>query len=235
MAFRRWMLAMPMGVALGVLSLGSLILCGCGGDDSEPYAELDKRFPEGRPGVADVETRMKDAAYVAQISDAASDISRLTAAAEKAKREVELHRETKRAALAKRLKAEPRDAVLADALAKDAHYQALLKAAAEAEAAIEAKKQANIAMIRQRIYADQTAYDALRAEADAKAKKAGLPTRTEQQVKAAAEQLEKDQAAKATDTKAATAAPAAPAAPSEVPPAASAAPQAGQPEAAPEK
>lgn len=168
-----------------VCLLGALIFQGCGKDESEPYAELDKRFPEGRPGVADVAERTQDAEYMARLRQRAGEFTALSQAAAKAKATAEHFRAQLVAALAKRVKREPPPAMVEQELAKNDHYQALLKAQREAEAAVEAKRRENGEAIRARMRAGQAAYDALRAEADAKAKAAGLPTRAEREAKAA--------------------------------------------------
>ena len=50
---------------------GSLIFQGCGGDDpapeANPYAALEEAFPEGMPGLDDVDVRAQDKAYLESI------------------------------------------------------------------------------------------------------------------------------------------------------------------------
>lgn len=157
--------------------LGALIFQGCGKDDPEPYAELDRRFPEGRPGIADVEERAQDAAYMARLRVAAGEFAHLSQAAQKAASAADHFRGQLAAALAKRIGREPPAAMLEAELAKNDHYQGLLKAQREAEAALAEKRRENEAAIRARMNAGRDAYDALRAEADAKARAAGLPVR----------------------------------------------------------
>lgn len=183
---------------------GALIFQGCGKDEPEPYAALDGRFPEGRPGLADVAERTQDAEYMARLRERAGEFAASSQAAAKAKSAAEHFRGQLVAALAKRVKREPPAAMVGQELAKNDHYQALLKAQREAEAALEAKRRENVAAIRARMTAGRDAYDALRAEADAKAKAAGLPVRAAREAKAAEPKLkERALPAKATpDTQA---------------------------------
>ncbi len=164
---------------------GALIFQGCGKDEPEPYAELDWRFPEGRPALADVAERAQDAEYMARLRVAADEFTRLSQAAAKAKSAADHFKGQLTAALAKRVGREPPAAMLEAELAKNDHYQGLLKAQREAEAALLAKRRENEAAIRARMTADRDAYDALRAEADARAKAAGLPTRAAREAEAA--------------------------------------------------
>ena len=164
---------------------GTLIFQGCGKDEPGPYAALDERFPKGRPGFADVAERTQDAEYMAQLRERAGEFVALSQAATKAKSAAEHFRGQLVAALTRRVKREPPPAMVAQELAKNDHYQALLKAQREAEAALEAKRQENVAAIRARMTAERDAYDALRAEADAKARAAGLPTRAAREAEAA--------------------------------------------------
>ncbi len=166
--------------------LGALIFQGCGEDEPKPYADLDERFPEGRPGITGVAERAQDAEYLAQVRSGAAEFVQLSQAAASARSAAEHFKEQLVKGLEKRLGHEPSLGVVADTLAKNDHYQQLLKAQQEAEAAMEAKRLANVALIRARMSAERDAYDALRAEADARAKAAGLPTRAEEEAQKAA-------------------------------------------------
>lgn len=171
---------------------GALIFQGCGEDESKPYEALDRQFPEGRPGLADVETRTQDKQYMTQLQAAANDFVRLSQAAAKAKSAADHFRGQLVTALKKRMGNRELPAALIEAeLAKNDHYNVLLKAQREAEAAVEAKRLENVAAIRARMTAEQKAYDALRAKADAEAKAAGLPTRAEREAEKAKSEAKK--------------------------------------------
>lgn len=160
---------------IGVVS--AMCYIGCDKASEDPYAELDAKFPEGRPGLADARTRAQDPAYVEKIETGAQRFVSLREAAEKAQAEADKFRGIVREALAKRMKEEPPEAILEAELAKNAHYQTLAKTAAEAKAVAEAQRQANMKAIRDRMHAGARAYDDLRAKADAEARAAGLPVR----------------------------------------------------------
>ncbi len=71
--------------------------------------------------------------------------------------------------------------MLEEELQKLQIYRDLTARRAEAAAAMNAQKAANIALIREEMNAGFAKYDAMRAEADAKARAAGLPVRGEQE------------------------------------------------------
>lgn len=176
--------------------LGTLILQGCSESEPSPYAELDEKYPEGRPGIASVETRTQDAAYMAKVSEGIKELSRLQAVAAKATEEAEFFKKQLIDLLAQRVGEEkPHPALIEAELEKDHHYQKLLKKAEAAKAAVLAQQAAGRQLIRERMWADAAAYDAMRAEADAKAKAAGLsvregaPTQSSQPAQPTAEPL----------------------------------------------
>lgn len=160
-----------------VCLLGSLILQGCGEETPSPYAELDAKYPEGRPGIADLNARTQDAAYMAKLAEGAKEFSRLQAAAATAQAQADHFKDQLIELLTQRVKKTPPQALIDAELAKNDHYQKLSKQAEAAREAVSAKIVANRALIRERMWADSVAYDAMRAEADARAKAAGLPVR----------------------------------------------------------
>lgn len=165
-------------VASTICLLGALILQGCSDSEPSPYAELDEKFPQGRPGVASVETRTQDAAYMAKVSEGIKELSRLRLVADKATEDAEIFKKQLIDLLAQRVgEVKPHPALIDAELEKNDHYQELLKKAEAAQAAVAAQQAAGRKLIRERMWADATAYDAMRAEADAKAKAAGLAVR----------------------------------------------------------
>ncbi len=156
---------------------GALIFQGCGDDTPQPYAALDEAFPEGRPLGDDVATRMADKQYVAQLKTAMGSLSEVSDRAAKAKAEAEHFRSVLVGQMREKLGAEPPEALVEATLARNDHYQSLLKAQAEAEAAVVAQQQKNLETVRARLNAPAAKYDAMRAEADAAAQAAGLPVR----------------------------------------------------------
>lgn len=191
--------------ACALFAFSVVLYQGCGDSPEDPYAALDAKFPAGRPPLADAQTRAQDADYQKKIQEGGRRYLTLNAAAAKAEHEADRFRTVYREALTKRMKQDPSEAILEAELAKHAHYQGLLKAAEEARAAAEAQRQANMKAIRDRTYADARAYDALRAEADEAARKAGLPVR--QNAPAAATPARQAAAAAPTTPKAPTAEP----------------------------
>ena len=179
----------------------SVLFVGCGKDKepakADPYAELDARFPKGRPLAASTQERAQDEEYLAKVSAAAREMQEIQRVAVAAKREVENFRAQIVKAMAERLGKEPSEAMIEDQLSKKAYYQQLLAAQKEAEAAVEAKRQANQELIRARMWADVEAYKAMKAEADAKAVAAGIPPRFSREA-AKAEAKAKREAAKAS-------------------------------------
>ena len=134
---------------------------GCDKAAEDPYAELDARFPEGNPGLADAQTRAQDPAYIEKLTQGANRYATLRAEAEKAKAETERFRAIVREGLTKRMGKEVPEALLEAELAKNAHYAGLLKAQRAAEEAAEAQRNANRQAIRERARAGMEAYEAL--------------------------------------------------------------------------
>ncbi|MGN0885850.1 MAG: hypothetical protein ACI4RT_02510 [Candidatus Spyradenecus sp.] len=158
-----------------------MIFAGCGKDDAppaaDPYAQLDARFPEGYPGAASTQERAQDKEYLAKIDAAAKEMIALQRAAEEAKQACENFRTQIVKAMTEKLGKAPSEAMIADQLSKKAYYQELLAAQQATAEAVEAKRKANQAMVRQRMLANIEAYKAMKAEADAAAQAAGLPVR----------------------------------------------------------
>ena len=169
-------------LSLCVITLcGCVLFAGCGKDEApapaDPYAALDARFPEGIPGAASTQERAQDAEYLAKINAAAQEMAALQRAAAEADRALEAFRAQQVKAMTEKLGKAPSEAMVADQLSKKAYYQELLAAQQAAAEALEAKRKANQELIRQRMWANVEAYKAMKAEADAAAKAAGLPVR----------------------------------------------------------
>ncbi|MBQ9693621.1 MAG: hypothetical protein IJV69_02570 [Kiritimatiellae bacterium] len=163
--------------------VGSLILQGCGegapSPEADPYAELDAAFPEGLTAASAVAGRAQDKAYMAEITAGAEKFSSLSAKVAELDRSLEHIRTELAKSLSLRMGETIPDELLEDELAKYPPYQTLLEKRSAAAAEAEAQRLANMAVIRDRMNADNERYNALLAEADAKAKAAGLPTRAE--------------------------------------------------------
>ncbi|MEG1788096.1 MAG: hypothetical protein RR268_02605 [Kiritimatiellia bacterium] len=178
------------GACLSLLC-AALLLQGCS-DDSDPYAELDSRFPEGRPGIASVEERANDRSYQQQMIAASKAFAARSDAVATAKKATEAYVKVISETWKKNYHAEQVPAaMLAQRLAEDDHYKELLKAQQEAEAACEQLRTANMKLIRDRMNAPVVAYETMAAAADAAAQKAGKPTR--QQLAAQKAQVEQKQ------------------------------------------
>jgi hypothetical protein len=157
--------------------VGSLIFQGCGGDSPDPYAELDAAFPNGP---VDVQKRMQDKEYTAQISEGSQKMA--TLANEVAQLEAALahiKNERKKSLELKAGEALP-EVILEEDLAKSRLYQETLAKYNDAVVAVEAQRRKNVEAVRDRIQADMKAYNAKLTEANAKASAMGQPTREEQ-------------------------------------------------------
>lgn len=167
-------------VCLGFV-VGSLIFQGCGDDSAskanDPYAALDARFPNGRVAVVDVATRTQDKEYMAKISEGASKISALSSEVQKYEARLAHIRNEVRKSVTLKTGADVPETLLDDELATVPLYQETVALHAAAVAAVEAQRLENANLIRARMSADAEAYDAMLAEADAKAREMGLPTR----------------------------------------------------------
>lgn len=204
MRCRRYLHAALSGVACVLFSCISLILQGCGDAPSEVdtttkgtppdadalaqavarhYADVDATFPEGRPKELTVEERYADPSYSEALNQLIAEGTRLNAAAAEATAAKEafakalIDSQNRRAAKAG---SEPLNETLkANLLRDNSQYQLLVTAEAEAKAAVVAHQQTVQATIAARRRANQTAYDQKLSEADAAARAAGLPTRSE--------------------------------------------------------
>ncbi len=160
-----------------LIAVCSLCFQGCEKEEPQPYAELDAKFPEGRPQIADVEERGRDQAYQERIKEGARQVAKLSTQAVAAREKADAFGGELTKLLEKRLGTKPPQALIDAELSKNEHYQRLLKAAQEAEAAAESQRQANTQLIRDRIWEPVREYERLKAQADAQAKAAGLPVR----------------------------------------------------------
>ncbi len=158
--------------------VGALCFQGCEKEKPQPYAELDAKFPKGRPEIAGVEERGRDAAYQERIKEGAKQFAKLSTQAVAAREKADAFGGELTKLLKKRLGTEPPQALIDAELAKNEHYQRLLKVAQEAEAKAESQRQANTQVIRDRMWEPVREYERMKAEADAQAKAAGLPVRT---------------------------------------------------------
>ena len=155
----------------------ALIFQGCGDGEPDPYAALDAKYPDGRPAITPAAERLDDPAYREKIAQGAAAVAKLDAAYRDAQAKTARFRETIRAALAKRMGKDPTPEILEHELAKNAHHRALAQAEADAKAALDAARAANIAAIREKMWAAAKDYDAMKAKADAAAQAAGQAPR----------------------------------------------------------
>lgn len=176
-----------LGFAACVLSLWCLVsFVGCekaqeapSAPAQNPYAALDERFPEGRPGIADVAERAKDEQYQAKISAAGKNLLAAQQRVEVARQEAEHYHEEMRRNLSQQMGRPVPDVLLQRELEKNEHYLKLVAAVKAAEQALEATRAENKALIRERMRAPQEAYDEMKAQADAAARAAGVAVREE--------------------------------------------------------
>jgi hypothetical protein len=165
--------------------VGSLIFQGCSDNSTpvqtDPYAALDEAFPEGRKEATSPAKRAQNLEYMAKINAGAENFSALSNDVAAIDAEIESVRKQIAAALSKRMGEDVPDVLLEEELQKLQIYRELTARRAEAVAARDAQKAANIKLIREEMNAGFAKYDAMRAEADAKARAAGLPVRGEQE------------------------------------------------------
>jgi hypothetical protein len=165
--------------------VGSLIFQGCSDDSTpaqtDPYAALDQAFPDGRKEATSPAKRAQNLEYMAKINAGAENFSALSNDVAAIDAEIESVRKQIAAALSKRMGEDVPDVLLEEELQKLQIYRELTARRAEAVAARDAQKAANIKLIREEMNAGFAKYDAMRAEADAKARAAGLPVRGEQE------------------------------------------------------
>lgn len=188
-------------VCISIFS-GSLIFLGCDGgssaDTSDPYAALDKAFPDGRVELLDCAARAQDPAYVAEITSGTEKFSQLSKVVNDYDAELAHIKNELAQSLSRRMGETIPEELLVDELEKNPLYQQVLAKRNAAAEAAEAQRQANVEAIRKRMSSSAKRYDELLAEADAKAKAAGLPTRAELQAQqAAAEVVQQQEAPKA--------------------------------------
>lgn len=165
--------------------VGSLIFQGCSDDSTpaqtDPYAALDQAFPDGPKSATSPAKRAQNLEYMAKINAGAEKFSALSNDVAAIDAEIESVRKQIATALSKRMGEEVPEVLLEEELQKLQIYRDLTARRAEAAAAMNAQKAANIALIREEMNAGFAKYDAMRAEADAKARATGLPVRGEQE------------------------------------------------------
>ena len=171
-----------------LIALGALFSQGCG-DDAEPaaapardaapnpYAALDAKFPEGRPAVLGPEERAQDPAYLDALSALQAKRTELSQTLAAAQAKVDAFRKQYATDAAKRIGRQPTEEDLDASLHDHAHYQSLLKAVSDAQAALAANRAEAIACINAKRLGKASEYDALRRQADRAALAAGLPAR----------------------------------------------------------
>ncbi len=194
-------------VGCGSIVLGTLILQGCGEDDSTVqkdatktssgvhsptddttaeairaaqahiYAELDAKFPDGMPLVSTPEERGQDAVYMAQIAEAQKVTARLHATLQKVQAEADHFKAIVIEDLRTEVGREPNALILNERLSQSDHYQKLLAAVAAAQTAVDENQQVNMQLITERERRPITEYETLKATADATAVAAGIPVR----------------------------------------------------------
>ncbi len=191
--------AMKWVVACVSCIVGSLIFQGCGDNSPDPYAELDAAYPNGP---IDAQKRTQDRAYMTQISEGTEKISSFGSAVSQCETKLEFIRNEIKKGIELRTGGEVPDVILEEALAKSLVYQEALKKYNEAKADLDAQRQKNLEMVRNRVQMDINDYNAKKAEADAKARALGLPTRD-----ASAVNLAKTAAEQSAEKKPATPAP----------------------------
>lgn len=169
---------------------GSLIFQGCGGDDpapeANPYAALEEAFPEGMPGLDDVEARAQDKAYLEEMAAEVEKKSQLFKQLAEQDATLKRIREEVAKGMSLQMGEEVPEALLEDELASLPLYREA-EARREALAAeAEAHRLAVMEKVRTRMTASQRKFLEMKAEADAKAKDAKLPVRTIEQPEATA-------------------------------------------------
>ena len=146
----------------------------------------------------DCAARAQDPAYVAEITSGTEKFSQLSKVVNDYDAELAHIKNELAQSLSRRMGETIPEELLVDELAKNPLYQQVLAKRNAAAEVAEAQRQANVEAIRKRMSASAKRYDELLAEADAKAKAAGLPTRAELQAQqAAAEAAHQQEAPKA--------------------------------------
>ena len=182
--------------ACALFAFGTLILQGCGDEPEsaatpaegtaqpttptpDPYAELDAKFPEGRPKSPTVAERGQDPEYVKALAALPDERVRLSQARAAAQAKVDAFRAQYAKDAVRRFGREPTEEDLDASLINNAHYQTLVKAVDDAQAELDAYTAKARALINEKRFGEAQAYDALRREADAAAVAAGLPLRND--------------------------------------------------------
>lgn len=182
--------------ACALFAFGALILQGCGDEPEsaaapaegsaqpttptpDPYAELDAKFPEGRPKSPTVAERGQDPEYVKALAALPDERVRLSQARAAAQAKVDAFRAQYAKDAVRRFGREPTEEDLDASLINNAHYQTLVKAVDDAQAELDAYTAKARALINEKRFGEVKAYDALRREADAAAVAAGLPLRND--------------------------------------------------------
>ena len=182
--------------ACALFAFGTLILQGCGDEPEsaaapaegsaqpttptpDPYAELDAKFPEGRPKSPTVAERGQDPEYVKALAALPDERVRLSQARAAAQAKVDAFRAQYAKDAVRRFGREPTEEDLDASLINNAHYQTLVKAVDDAQAELDAYTAKARALINEKRFGEVKAYDALRREADAAAVAAGLPLRND--------------------------------------------------------
>ena len=180
--------------ACALFAFGTLILQGCGDDPEsaaapaegaaqpsapapDPYAELDAKFPEGRPKTLSVAERGQDSEYLAALQAIRIEGTRLSQAVTAAQAQVDAFRAQYAKDALRRFGRQPTEEDLDASLANHAHYQGLVKALADAQAAVDANRAQARKLINAKRLGRTPEYDALRRKADAAALAAGIPLR----------------------------------------------------------
>lgn len=182
--------------ACALFAFGTLILQGCGDEPEsaaapaegsaqpttptpDPYAELDAKFPEGRPKSPTVAERGQDPEYVKALAALPDERVRLSQARAAAQAKVDAFRAQYAKDAVRRFGREPTEEDLDASLINNAHYQTLVKAVDDAQTELDAYIAKARALINEKRFGEVKAYDALRREADAAAVAAGLPLRND--------------------------------------------------------
>lgn len=182
--------------ACALFAFGTLILQGCGDEPEsaaapaegsaqptastpDPYAELDAKFPEGRPKSPTVAERGQDPEYVKALAALPDERVRLSQARAAAQAKVDAFRAQYAKDAVRRFGRAPTEEDLDASLINNDHYQKLVKAVEDAQAELDAYTAKARALINEKRFGEVKAYEALRREADAAAVAAGLPLRND--------------------------------------------------------
>ena len=165
---------------------GMLILQGCGRDAPNPYAALDKAYPDGRPAASTPEERTQDRAYSARLAEMGKKTPILSSALEEARGRLENYIAQYRKDMTRRMGEAPTEDIFRAELETRGAYRQLVKNVTDAQTALDTHSVAIREFIGERMTAERDRYDAMRRQADADAAAAGLPVRGAREVDAAA-------------------------------------------------